>query len=348
MRRGLQISEGQTILSIAAAGDNALALLLDNPKKVIALDMSASQLALCHLKVAGINHLNLIDFKHLLGFPVQENHVSSRVDIYKRIRSSLPDDVREFWENNINVISNGIIHCGKLDKYMSTFGKYMVPIVHSRDTVNRFLKIGSVKAQKHFFDRYWNTFLWRFVFRFYNNEIILGRKGRDPLLTNALRGLNVSEYMLHRFNQLLTEVPIADNFFMEYFLTGNITGLTGYPEYLQEENFMVLKQRIDRLELIHDDILSFCCKTDLKFDGFNLTDIFEWLPESLSKNILSGILEKSNINARLCYWNFFFPTRASLWFPQLKYEEDLSEKCHKEDRVFAYSKFLAETVTSLN
>ena len=51
LRRGLCIKEGDTVLSIAAAGDNCLSLLLDNPAKIVAIDISPAQLALCHLKV---------------------------------------------------------------------------------------------------------------------------------------------------------------------------------------------------------------------------------------------------------------------------------------------------------
>lgn len=45
-------------LSIASAGDNALALLSRGPKKVIALDLNPAQLACLELRVAAFRRLN--------------------------------------------------------------------------------------------------------------------------------------------------------------------------------------------------------------------------------------------------------------------------------------------------
>src|SRR5439155_15927305 len=48
----LDIHPGEVCLSIASAGDNTLALLTRNPKRVVAVDLSASQLACLELRVA--------------------------------------------------------------------------------------------------------------------------------------------------------------------------------------------------------------------------------------------------------------------------------------------------------
>ena len=43
--QALQAQPGKTYLSIASAGDNALALLARSPKKVVAMDLSSAKLA---------------------------------------------------------------------------------------------------------------------------------------------------------------------------------------------------------------------------------------------------------------------------------------------------------------
>jgi S-adenosylmethionine-diacylglycerol 3-amino-3-carboxypropyl transferase len=49
---GLDIQPGNVCVSIASAGDNALALLTKDPSRVIALDLSPAQLACLELRVA--------------------------------------------------------------------------------------------------------------------------------------------------------------------------------------------------------------------------------------------------------------------------------------------------------
>ena len=54
---GLDIQPGHVCVSIASAGDNALAMLTRDPGRVIALDLSPAQLACLELRVAAFREL---------------------------------------------------------------------------------------------------------------------------------------------------------------------------------------------------------------------------------------------------------------------------------------------------
>src|SRR5688500_3254365 len=54
---GLDVQPGDTCVSIASAGDNALALLTKQPSRVIALDLSPAQLACLELRIAAYRKL---------------------------------------------------------------------------------------------------------------------------------------------------------------------------------------------------------------------------------------------------------------------------------------------------
>src|ERR1041384_7536931 len=54
---GLAIQPGDVCVSIASAGDNALALLTKDPSRVVALDLSPAQLACLELRVAAYKML---------------------------------------------------------------------------------------------------------------------------------------------------------------------------------------------------------------------------------------------------------------------------------------------------
>src|SRR5438093_13522356 len=59
------VAAGGRLLSIASAGDNALALLTLDPLEVVAVDLSAAQIACVELRVAAFRRL---EHEPLLGF----------------------------------------------------------------------------------------------------------------------------------------------------------------------------------------------------------------------------------------------------------------------------------------
>src|SRR5829696_495365 len=66
----LDVRPGDTCLSIASAGDNALALLTRHPARVIALDLSPAQLACVELRVAAYRALRHGELLELIGSAV--------------------------------------------------------------------------------------------------------------------------------------------------------------------------------------------------------------------------------------------------------------------------------------
>jgi S-adenosylmethionine-diacylglycerol 3-amino-3-carboxypropyl transferase len=56
---------GKTLVSICSAGDNALALLLLDPARVIAIDLSAAQIACLRIRIAAYQQLDHASFLEL-------------------------------------------------------------------------------------------------------------------------------------------------------------------------------------------------------------------------------------------------------------------------------------------
>ncbi|MGM0601087.1 MAG: DUF3419 family protein, partial [Candidatus Rifleibacteriota bacterium] len=56
-RLSLKCEPGQNILSITSGGCNSLCLLLEDPKKLISIDLNPAQLAMLELKRAAIIEL---------------------------------------------------------------------------------------------------------------------------------------------------------------------------------------------------------------------------------------------------------------------------------------------------
>jgi S-adenosylmethionine:diacylglycerol 3-amino-3-carboxypropyl transferase len=45
-------------------------------------------------------------------------------------------------------------------------------------------------------------------------------------------------------------VSVRDNYYLEYILTGDLTGRNGLPAYLCSQNFSTIRDRVDRVELV--------------------------------------------------------------------------------------------------
>src|SRR6476619_2787285 len=91
----LDVRPGDICLSIASAGDNTLALLTQNPGRVIAVDSNPSQLACLELRAAAYRGLSHGELLELIG-SLPSNR---REELYRRCRTSLGTAARAFWDS---------------------------------------------------------------------------------------------------------------------------------------------------------------------------------------------------------------------------------------------------------
>jgi len=171
----------------------------------------------------------------------------------------------------------------------------------------------------------------------------MGRLGRAPEFFRFVEG-SVSTRILERTRHALTELPTDLNPYLDYILTGNFTHVL--PPYLDASRYRDLQDAVQNVELVHGSIDE-TAKRDAGtgFDGFNLSDIFEYLDTGLSEAIYSTLLDSAKSGARFAYWNMLVPRRCPVtFFSKVRYLEDLSKILHLEDRAWFYSAFHVEEV----
>src|SRR4051812_41795628 len=125
--RALLPARHHRLLSIASAGDNTLALLAQGPEHVVALDLSPVQIAALELRVAAYRILEYPEAMQLLGVEVSER----RLDLYARCRPLLSLSSQSYWDANSATISAGMISQGRFERYLLTFSKRILPLIHS-------------------------------------------------------------------------------------------------------------------------------------------------------------------------------------------------------------------------
>jgi S-adenosylmethionine-diacylglycerol 3-amino-3-carboxypropyl transferase len=336
----LDIQPGHTCLSIASAGDNALAILSKGPARVIAIDLNPAQLACLELRVAAYRELSHPELLELVGSTPSDR----RELLYRRCRAHLSPTARNFWDDRRVEIATGIGGLGKFERYFAIFRRRVLPLVHSRSAVERMLAGGSWQERHNFYRQEWNTWRWQLMFRLFFSRLVMGRLGRDPSFFNYVEG-SVAERILARTHYATTALNPANNPYMQWILSGQHT--TARPYALRSENFEAIRDNLDRLEWHCQPVEAFLDTYDgPAIDGYNLSDIFEYMSPPSYHRVLQKLVRASRPGGRLAYWNMLAPrSRPESMAAQLRPLSELARRLHLADKAFFYSNFVVEEVS---
>lgn len=333
----MQLAPGATIASIASAGDNVFALLLTDPEKILAFDINPVQLYLCELKVAAIRTLNRDAAISFLGF----SESNERLEQYEQIKNCLSAEALNYWNTHTELITSGVIHQGKFERYFRLFSSRILPFIHPRSRVATLFENKTEQQQLEFYEKHWNTWRWRLFFRIFFSRTVMGKRGRDPEFLRQVEG-KVSSYIFRKAENHLKTKAAQENPILYYNLTGTFG--THLPLYLQEEHYTTIRARLDRIEWklgALEEVLG----TDARFDAYNLSDIFEYMDIETFVELSNYLLVTARPGAVVVYWNLMVPRRMSNFFPQrLEYQEERSKKLTKSDTGFFYNCVIIDAV----
>ncbi len=329
----LKPAPGKRILSIAAAGDNAFALLAEGAH-VVAVDLSPAQLALVELKKVAIQKLDDDALFRFIGVRPAVGRFLS----YTFLRDHLSDRAREYWDANVDAIEGGVIHAGRFENYFRIFRERVLPFVHSKREVGELLSARDEAGRRDFYDRHWNTWRWRAMFRIFFSRFVMGRSGRDPEFFRYVKG-SVAERIFRRAEYAMTALPIHSNPYMVSIFTGNYTE-EALPRYLRDLDR--LRENLHHLTVVQGSIETAATG---RFDGYYLSDIFEYIDPQLTREIYAKLLAAAKPGARLAYWNLLVPRRRPEEFADRVNDlREEAETLFARDMAFFYSAFVLEEV----
>jgi len=337
--QSLNIKKNGIYLSIASAGDNSFSLLSKNPKKIIAFDISFVQICLMKLKKLIIEKLEYKEVLSFLGILDCKN----RIEIYNKIKRYLHIKIRKYWDNNLTLIKKGVIHTGKFEKYFQIYRKYILPFFVSKKNINRLMTKKSKSERIIFYENLPRKNIAKLFLKIFFSRKVMGLLGRDKEFFKYVEG-NVAEKILKRAEYALTELDTHNNPYLEYIIKGNF--IKTLPHYLIEKNFKIIKKNIKKIEIIQGDFKTVVKKNkNLKYDGFNLSDIFEYMSEDEFQKQYKYLLKYAKKKSVLVYWNMLV-TRIGFNFFSSKVIQNtkLSKKLFKKDKAFFYKNFIIENV----
>ena len=342
LEQGLKIAPDDDILSICSAGDNALAMLLQGPRSVTAIDMNPAQTALLELKLAAIRSLNHADFVILLGI----RDGSDRLQLFEKIKGQLSEEACAFWEANQEDIVHGLVHCGRLESYFHTFLTDHLSKIWSDEVLHGLFAERSLQDQKDYFYSQAATPEFEECFRWYFGREKMAEQGRDPAQFEHVEEGDVGGYFFKRFSYACTELPLHTNFYVEHFLTCQYRDLTIAPPYLRPQNYERLRSLIDRVR-IHTGELEGALgqHPEGHFSKANLSDIFEYMSPELNEAVFSSLGRHMRSGGRIAYWNLLVPRSSPESLRELlRPHPELGVELHAQDRSWFYRAFHIEEV----
>ncbi len=323
------LEEQKNILSICSGGDNTLAMLLKNPKRILAFDLNINQIYLLKLKVCAMQNLKYEEVLILLG--VKDGDAYQE---FVKIKNKLKKETREFFTENKNLFKIGIINCGKFENYFQLFRKYICPIFATRKQLEKFAYMSDIEEQRKYYKDVINNRRLNLVFNAFFGFRVMGKYGRDKAFYDHVPEKERSAIEIRRrFDNGINSIPNRNNPYINYILLNRFSD-DCLPIYLQPKNYKIIKQRLGRIEYVHGSMLD----VTGKFDFLNLSDIFEYMSEEILNENLSHLKKITNPSAKIIYYNM----QGKKYLPAKTYKlnENASQKGFKKSKAYFYRDFL--------
>jgi S-adenosylmethionine-diacylglycerol 3-amino-3-carboxypropyl transferase len=341
-RRAFRIGSNDVVFSITSGGCNVLAFLADDPKKIIALDLSPYQNYLLDLKMAAFREFDYEELLEFMGLFSSDR----RPEMYQRLRRFMRPESIHYWDDQQVKILSGIIHSGRYEKYMQMLKKWLNLLVDKSLSAELF----SCKTQQErqvLYDKKWNNLRWRFFTRVFLSRAMMTLLFTGKFFDQLEESFSFGDHFRSNIKRAITRLPLKENYFLAYVLMGKFYNLMSLPVYLQKENFEKIKSRIDRIEIVTGSCEDYFHGIPAdSISKFNYSNIFEWMEPAVFENLLKETIRVGTDGSILTYRNLLVkrsrPESLATW---IQPQTELSKVLHAADKSFIYRAYVVEKIT---
>lgn len=344
-RRLLALGAGSRVVVITSAGDNALDYLLDDPAEVACVDLNFRQNALLELKRALFGRAS---FKELFTF-FGEGGGQSCAGIYARLRGHLPAYAAAYWDKNIEYFKGGrfsrsFYHHGASGAAAFMFTRLLGLLKPGlRRELPRLLAAGDLAEQRRAFDAvepvFWDRLSRWLVARPALMALLGVPRPQIALIRDSHPG-GLEGFVREKVRRVFTETAMAENYFWRVYLTGRYAPEC-CPEYLKEQHFETIRERLDRLTTHTDSLSGFLAGHPGPYSHFVLLDHQDWLanhdPAALAEEwerIFAAAAPGAKVLMRSAGLDVSFLPEAAR--RRLTFFPEVTEALHAVDRVGTY------------
>lgn len=351
----LQLNQASKVVMLTSAGCNALDYALDNPAEIHTVDINPSQNALLQLKLKLIEQANFADLFAAFG---QGNHPKFKSLYSGLLRPSLPAYARRYWDANHHYfnptgLKKSFYYYGISGNVAWLIRHYLKTNRNLTKQLYRLLDAASLEEQKEIYERIEAEFWAALCHWVAKNPLALTVIGGVPrpqvqLIEQQYRG-SLAGYLRDKLRNVMTGVPISDNYFWRVYLTGSYTQ-TCCPNYLKPENFDPLRVNSAASQTYTCTLTEFLARHPGPYTHFVLLDHQDWLawhkPAVIAEEwrlILRSSQPGSKILMRSAIPEInFLPDFVQ---SSLRFFPELTTPLHRQDRVGIYSSlYLGEVI----
>jgi S-adenosylmethionine-diacylglycerol 3-amino-3-carboxypropyl transferase len=328
---------GGTLLSIGAAGDNALALLTLDPARVVVVDLSTAQLACLRLRIGAFRALDHAELSELMGARPSDR----RGALLDRALDAVDDpEAAALWRGlRSEVLAHGAGGVGKFERYFRLFRTRLLPLVHSRTTIDAVFEPRPPEARAAFLERRFETWRWRLLLNLFFSRAAMGAMGRDRAFFDHVEG-SVAAHVSRRIRHAAVAMDPSENPYLHWILKGGHGA--ALPMTWRSEHHATIRDRLDRLDLRLGP-LEGALADGARYDGFNLSDIFEYMSPAAYARTHADLLDAATRGARLVYWNMMVPRRCPPGSAdRVRPLPDLEAVLKLRDKAFFYADLVVE------
>ncbi len=329
-----------TVVVVSSGGCTALSLLAAGAGRVVGVDLNRTQNHLVELKLAAVGHLEAEEAVRFLGgWPGGR---AFRWSTYQRLRGSLTPPAQAYWDQRRRSLERGVLGTGVSERFIGLVMAALRLGIHPPGRVRRLLACSTVDQQRHFYDTEWDTRRWRLLFRALLNRAVFRHTYHDAFFRHV-DNPSFARHFLGLARHTLTEVPLANNYFVHQMLTGcyprGVPG--GLPPYLDPVRARGLVRAAARLSLVDGSFVDHLRRCpDASIDGFALSNICEWLDAEQIDELLAEVVRTAAPGARLVFRNFVGWTEVPLrWRPAIVEDRARGEALGLRDRSAVQRRF---------
>jgi S-adenosylmethionine-diacylglycerol 3-amino-3-carboxypropyl transferase len=340
-RQAFNIKPDDVIFSITSGGCNVLTFLLDNPGKIVALDLNPCQNYLLDLKMAAFRTLPYSSLLKFFGVTASEQ----RLNMYNDIRLALQKDSREYWDQQTDKIRKGIIHSGRYEVYMHMLSKWFC-ILMGKSLFWELFETEDQSKREFLYKEKWNNHRWRFFTGFFLSRLWMTILFDKAFFAQLEKSFSFGKHFRLIIKKAITELPVRENSFLAYILFGNYYSIRYLPPYLRRENYEIIRQRLDRVQLITGNCENYFTSLPRGyFSKFNFTNIFEWMSLKAFENMLKETVRVARNGSIITYRNLLVPrSRPESLAKWIKPKREIAERLHRKDLSFIYRAYIVEQI----
>ena len=358
--QALRLDQNSRVLTISSGGCNGLNYLLENPESVTAVDLNRHHIYLLNLKVAALKYLP--DHESFFAFFGTGRGPNTGTDYLRYIAPHLDRETRRFWESNtflgsviygdrITFFRDGGLYDHSRNGYFLRFFHWLSHRLGCRP--EKILAARTMDEQATIYskqiDRFFDSGLIKFVGKLPVTMFGLGIPPQqyDELKQDLGHGRTVIDIYRDRVRRLACDFPIDDNYFawQAFARRYDTDHRRAIPDYLKEENFETLIERVDRVKTVvgsaTDEITNNPHGT---FNRFVFLDAQDWMDAATMTELWSAIAEKAEPGSRIIFRTAGSASPLETNLPdelskRFVYEKELSENLFKQDRASIYGGF---------